>query len=341
MAYRSYRGSGRRKRNAGKIAGMIVAVFLVVVILVGVFVLQDALVFTSDGVQLDASALFGTTTAKSAATLPPVTLPPATTGAAEKAELVTFKPTVQPSVDVEDAVLPSGERLVGQIGRLLSRANLRAADFASTARLLKASKETVAVLEVKTPDGRLSFLSSTSIASRAGANASATEDFYLRDAILLLKENGITVVGRLSCLSDDLMAEVDENWVLYGSDGSAVKNAAGHTILNPASGEVRGYLTAIATEAAVLGFDVLLLSDLGIPAGVEMNEELEDALVSLMKDIDNVLGTRGLALTLYFERDYAQPGGLREPADEFWASQKGLGARYLLDASGVVSDTRK
>jgi len=60
-----------------------------------------------------------------------------------------------------------------------------------------------------------------------------------------------------------------------------------------------------------------------------------------MKDIDNVLGTRGLALTLYFERDYAQPGGLREPADEFWASQKGLGARYLLDASGVVSDTRK
>ncbi|MEA4824898.1 MAG: putative glycoside hydrolase [Clostridiaceae bacterium] len=333
MPYRSYRGG---PRNLGKIAGMIVGGFLIVVVIVGWILIQDAIVFTADGMRFEPESLFGAAATAEDGGTAEVTLPPATTAVTISAEYDRFEPKAAASLDVEDAELPPVGDTYGVCGRVLTSSALAAADFASTARLLAASGETMAVIDLKYPSGRLGYQSASSLASRAGANAAATEDFYLRDAVAALRENGITVIGRISALSDTRLAETDETLALRDANGNTLKDSEGNLLLDPSIAAVREYLTAIATEAAVIGFDGIVLDNCWLPVTADADPLTLEAAV---KGIDNVLGSRTLGLMLPSDESMVQPDILYEHTDTLWAAKDSSGIRYLIDEAGRLIDT--
>ncbi len=328
MAYRGYRE--RSRRSLGKIAGIVVTIFLIVVILVGWFLLQDAIVFTADGMRFEPGSLFRTSEQKQEGSVA-VTLPKATTSATASPEMEKFEPSAAPELDVETAVLP-GEIGEGEyIGRLLPRSVLSSAEFEATVRLLTAAGEQMVLIDLKLPSGRLGYQSGSSLASRAGANATVTEDFYLRDAVRALSEAGIKVYGRICCLEDNLLVETDEALRMRNDRGHTLSSSGGSALLDPTQPAVMDYLTSIATEAAAMGFDGLVLDGLYLPE----TAQAEDAsLKQLVRSIVDVMGSKPLGLFLRTGKGIRQPEELYGYMDSLWGDENADGVRYQVDGAG-------
>ena len=328
MAYRGYRE--RSRRNLGKIAGIVVSIFLIVVIIVGWFLLQDAIVFTAEGMRFEPGSLFRTAEQQQDGSVA-VTLPKATTAATASAEMESFEPAAPPELDVETANLP-GEMPEGEyVGRILPRSVLSTAEFEATVRLLASTGEQMVLIELKSPTGRLGYQSGSSLASRAGANATVTEDFYLRDAVRALKEAGIKVYGRICCLEDNLLTETDEALRLRNDKGHALQSSGGNALLDPSQTAVQDYLTAIATEAAAMGFDGLVLDGLYLPDSAATEE---GALRVLVRSIVDVLGSKPLGLFLRTGKGITQPEELYGYMDSLWGDESATGIRYQVDGAG-------
>ncbi len=328
MAYHDYRE--RIRRNLGKIAGIIVAIFLITVILVGWFLLQDAIVFTAEGMRFEPGSLFGAGEEKSGGSVA-VTLPKATTSSTTSVEMAYFNPKAEPGLSVEETEMPGTGTPEGYIGRILTRSALAASDFAATVRALSDSGEKMVMIELKAPSGRLGYQSGSSQASRAGANAMVTEDFYLRDAVRALQEAGILVYGRVNCLEDDLLTETDEALRLKNARGTALKSEDGIALLDPGQTAVREYLTTIATEAAAMGFDGLVLDGLYLPEDAQTEE---GALTALVRSVSDVLGSKALGLYLRSGRRISQPPELYAYVNALWGGEDADGIKFEIDGAG-------
>ncbi|MGN1074485.1 MAG: putative glycoside hydrolase [Eubacteriales bacterium] len=323
------------KKSAGRIAGYIIGGLLIVLLAAGWIAIQDAIVFTADGMRFVPELFFGESQDRGGTQA--VTLPPATTAVTLSAELSDFAPASDAELSVEDTALPPPDGTENACGRLLSAQALAASDFASTARLLAASGETVAVIDLRGPAGQLGYQSSSSLAARARANASATQDFYLRAAVTALREQGITVIARIGTLADAQLADADESLRLLGADGKAVENADGVPLLDPSQSAVRSYLGTIVTEAASIGFDGILLDGCWLPEGAE---DASEALEELVRSLRGLLGSRTLGLMLVPDAGGVQTETLLAYADALWTADGTPGARYEIDEAGRLTDSQ-
>lgn len=329
MAYRSSRDGSRK--NWGRMIGTTAAVLLAAAGITVWILIQDAIVFTADGMRFEPGSLFEARTEQEPSDSVEVMLPRVTTAAAPQPELAEFAPAARESLDVEDETLPEGALPEHVVGRVLTPSMLSASNFASTARLLAATGEKLVVIDLKAPSGRLAYQSSASLASRSGANASATADFYLRDAVRALKEAGVTVYGRMSCIEDGCLADVDEKLRLTDASGAALRDAGGYALVHPGQKTVRAYLTSLATEAAAMGFDGLVLDGVYLPQTADASPE---ALTELVRSIRNVLGERALGVTLCGAEGLVQPDELSEYMDAAWGALDAPGVQYAIDGAG-------
>ncbi len=328
MAYRSYRGDTGKKW--GRIAGMAAGFFLITVAVVGWFLIQDAIVFTADGMRFEPGSLFTTKEERAADGAVEIALPRATTSAAVTEAAVEFAPTVSPSLNVEEGERPEGA-LQTAAGRLLTSSMISTENFARTAKLLAETGETMVLIDLKDASGELAYQSGSSLASRAGANASSTADFYLRDAVTTLQENGIRVFARISCVEDSCLAALDETLCLYNESGTALHDAQGYALIDPGQKSVRDYLVSIATEIAAMGFDGLVLDNVYLPQSADASQ---DSLAELVRGIKNVMGSAELGVVLCRADGLIQPEAISEYMDAAWGDLSAPGVQYSIDEAG-------
>lgn len=333
MSNRNYQVSQERKHSR-RIAGLIAASAILILAISGWFLIQDAIIFTSEGMEFVPEMIWGDRNSDSGSESAQATLPHATTAILGDAQIIDFEPAAEPQVDIEEAVLPIPADNAGRMGRMLSFSEYVVPDFGATVRALSDSDEQMIIFDVKQPSGKLAYTSSLSLAKKANASASATEDFYLRDAIKRLHAVGIKTAARISCFADSRLADAEGDMILRDSAGLPCRNSQGYALLDPENSELTEYLNSVVEEIVALGFDTIVLDDFAYPSNVEGNQE---ALLALMERFDKTLGDHELALAVYPATLYTQDISLRETADVLWAYQKGLGAGYYLDGSGVLS----
>ena len=168
-------------------------------------------------------------------------------------------------------------------------------------------------LTVKAPTGRVYFSSPTAISSgmeRGTAEALAT--------VLAGAER---TAAHLICFSDPKAANSDV-------EGLGLKNTGGYIFydgnnrqwIDPAKEGARAYLVRLAVECAELGFDELILSDVGYPTvgklhKIEYGENPQNEnLEQFLKELTDALKDYDIILTLELTADGillgTEPGGL-------------------------------
>lgn len=160
------------------------------------------------------------------------------------------------------------------------------------------------VLQMKAPNGMLSWKSGVQQASAYAVNGTAE----LGDALQSLKADGIYLVAVVSTCVDTLMAERYSALALCTADGVPYTDSLGGW-LDPYSETVRGYLTELGRELAVLGFDEIAFSLLQMPfsdAALQFPSESatrESAVAALGKHLRNALMPTGVHVSAVCSAD--------------------------------------
>ena len=229
--YRSYRG----RMPKGRIALMVILI-LVIVVSAAVIWLQNYVVYTADGqIRLELPWQREETPPAEEETLPE-----------EDVEVIVQEPEGPPQVtalSLEAAPLTQAAWESAQ------------AAFSGTAPAYNA-----AAVTLKDSGGHIYFAAS----GAAGGTVSAAEDTAA--ALTALTEGDAYTIARMSCFLDPIAARADV-------EGMGLKNTGGYIFydgnnlnwLDPNKPAARQYLCALAREIAAMGFDEILLTDVGYP----------------------------------------------------------------------------
>lgn len=127
------------------------------------------------------------------------------------------------------------------------------------------------VLDVKDETGQIPYLSNVALAGRIGA---VSDRYDPRSAVDQLHRAGLRAVARVVPFHDPVLAKAAWQAGLRdhaAHDGSLVFTSSSHP-------EVRGYVVALAREAASLGFDDVLLDHAGDELPVSFLAEVREGV---------------------------------------------------------------
>ncbi len=146
-----------------------------------------------------------------------------------------------------------------------------------------------ALVDLKLPNGALTFPSQTPLAQNVGAVGSAD----IASAVKALKDKGLYVVGFVSAFRDNLVPAYDKTLAIRTGSGARWLDYDSISWLNPyAEGSV-DYISDLSAEAAAMGFDELVYYNFSFP-------------VSGKRDLivygDTSETSRASAVTLAFQR---------------------------------------
>lgn len=252
----------RRKRWYFPVALAVgIPLVLIAIALILFFSLQKYAVYTRDGVTL---------------AIPGLTMEsPDVTDESDSPNAPDAPTPINP-VDVEIVVkeadysevdLQPGQDLGAVRGRYI-----RASQFSALATVTAATEEAAAlVLEMKTPEGVLSWASASEIAQGYGVNGQAD----LQEMASALKDKGYYLVAELNCCRDTLLAKRSPSLSLKNAADEPYTDERGGW-LDPYGMDMRNYLLSLMEELADAGFDEILLSGLSFP--------LNDGVVSYAQD---------------------------------------------------------
>ena len=171
------------------------------------------------------------------------------------------------AADYSKVDLQPGEDLAAVRGRYIG-----ANHFSALGTLTAATDASAAlVLEMKTPEGVLSWNSASELAQGYGVNGHAD----LAEMIPALKDKGYYLVAELNCCRDTLLAKRSPSLSLKNTAGEPFQDERGGW-LDPYGVEMRNYLLFLMEELYAAGFDEILLSGLSFP--------LNDGVVSYAQD---------------------------------------------------------
>ena len=229
--YGSYRGRSRGRTALKVLIGVLAAVLILVV--VGAFLLEPYLVYTSDGVRVDLP--FGQDGENT----------PGQPQPSEDLSVVVVTPTLTPAPQTFRAVtLP-----------------LSALTDGTAAAQAEAAGADAVVFDMKADDGTLAYVSNLEEAMDAGASAS---DPGLNDAIRTLTAGDLHVVARVSCFRDNTVPYYNNRTALRTAIGNW-RDAGNYRWLSPGRAAARSYVAGVCRELASLGFDELLLDHPAFP----------------------------------------------------------------------------
>lgn len=170
-----------------------------------------------------------------------------------------------------------------------------------------------AVLTLKAVTGRVGFYTPTAISTSAKEGTA--------EAIAAVLAETEHTAAHLTCFVDPKAANSDiENLGLKNTGGYIFYDGVNRQWLDPAKEAARAYLVQLAVECAQMGFDELILSDVGYPTEGKLhkieygetpqNENLEQFL----KELTDALKDYNITLTLKLTADGillgTEPGGL-------------------------------
>lgn len=125
---------------------------------------------------------------------------------------------------------------------------------------LRQSGRSAMVLQLQTDDGMLSYLSGVALTNSYGVNGQQN----IIDAVASLKEQGVYLVAEIGGLLDTCMATRNAPLGLKTSAGTVLSNSRG-SWLDPYNKDARAYVSDLIEEAALMGFDEVLLSGIACP----------------------------------------------------------------------------
>ncbi len=149
-------------------------------------------------------------------------------------------------------------------------------------QMMSANNLNCILLELKTPEGYLIYTSSV-----PGAPILEGAISNLPDTVGLLRARGYSVIASIRVFRDAAGSRSDYDKAIHYLDSNLFwlddsKDNGGKTWLNPCSPRARGYIVDIAVEAARMGVDAVVFSDVRFPGrlgaayadyGAEVNED--------------------------------------------------------------------
>ena len=135
--------------------------------------------------------------------------------------------------------------------------------------LINSTDLNAVVIDIKEDSGNISFYLNNSDTDKTEACIPYIKD--IKGLLQTLHDNDIYVIGRIACFKDPVLAE---------ASGEPVVDSMGNAWVNPCKQEVWDYVTSIAVDCALLGFDEIQLDYVRFPVG----QNSEDAVYGVASD---------------------------------------------------------
>ena len=281
--YQEYRG----RRSRGSLVLKIIAVLLALILVAGVvFVvfLNGRVEYTDEGVRL---ILPWNSSEPTPSPMPSGSAPPPV--------IITDEPSPSPSEEPAEELLAIGAVSV-TTAQLLDGTALQAVSAAGGNAL---------VVEMKNEYGRLSWRSSSDMATALGVNAA--DDRVARAVSALAEETELYLVARVVCFRDQALAGAGVGGPLTTLGGNIWYDRYGLRWVSPVDGTVTGYLIELCLELAEMGFDEILLDCAGYPDFGETHvlatntlrpEDLSVPVGGFLASVREALASSGTALSV-------------------------------------------
>ncbi len=254
MAYRPkdiYRGRRRFRVVITVILSVLAALILALVLAFNI--LQQFVVYESDGVSRQVPSAASATEDEEAAT---VTATPAPTFERVEGEVI------YEAEDFSDTDLGGWEELTSTQALYIPMEDVTSVTSLATAvTKAQAGSYTGVVMQMKDATGRLAWDSQTDIA--LGYNTGGSTD--VTETIAQLHELGLTVAAQISCCADTLLGTRNWTVTLQDATGGTYTDDDGVVWLDPYNRTVRSYLIGLIEELIEMGFDEIILADLYHP----------------------------------------------------------------------------
>ncbi len=199
------------------------------------------------------------------------------------------------------------------------------------------------ILEMKDYWGKLGYFSALPAASHVGANV---QPAGINEAITVLAAEDITLIARVACFRDRLLAG-DPTYAIETNSGKRWIDYESVRWSNPAKETVRSYLAEIARELAELGFDEIVLEYWGYPNEQEGQlgyikkgsyydpEHLDDVITQFLAEMTESLTETETVLSLRGETSLLE--GAQDQSGRTLEQLMGLEGRiWLEDAQRAV-----
>lgn len=334
--YRSGFGGYRGRRTLNDILKLIAVVLgvLVVLVLAGLFLGQNYIVFTDNGLRLEW---------------------PFSQNAEEESEPpdnvnVVVQPGSSQSEEPEGPEPPSAE------APLMAAAELSVDSVldGTVSQKLEQAGANALILKMKGEEGKLSWISQQEIAVRAEVNAKADG---INEALRVWNQGDVYTVAKVCCFRDNTVPYQRNELALRATYGNW-RDELGLRWMNPDSADARTYLAGLCGELAELGFDEILLECYAFPtqgkrtaivqSGSYQSGEFSQVTEAFLDEVRQAVEPYGTVLSVRADRavltgENADSGltaaGLERGTDRIWMSEdEGEPALpALLSSSGITS----
>lgn len=221
----------------------------------------------------------------------------------------------------------------------------------AAAKLEEAGADTL-ILEVKSRDGKLAWLSGQAAAERSRVNGTQEA----ADAIRRWNQGDVYTVARVCCFRDDSAPYFNNAMALRRGD-SNWRDELGLRWLSPANDRSQAYIAGLCGELAGLGFDEIVLEQFSFPTKGNMDrinrgESYDpDAFTAEMEEfltqVQGAVAPYGTKLSLRVERDTlagaenlsgVTPRLLEQYAARIWVEDDSLtpAPQDLLEPAGIT-----
>lgn len=211
------------------------------------------------------------------------------------------------------------------------------------------------ILEVKSQDGKLAWLSAQGAAERSRVNGTQAST----DAIRQWNQGDVYTIARVCCFRDDSAPYYNNAMALRQGNGNW-RDELGLRWLSPANDRSQAYIAGLCGELAELGFDEIVLEHFAFPTQgkvdrinrgesydpARLTAELED----LLAQVQGAVEPHGTKISLRVERDTltgaealsgVTPQLLEQYAARIWVEDDGLipAPQDLLESAGITGGT--
>lgn len=264
--HKVYKGRGRIIRRRLLLALPLVIILLLMGV-VAFFFKQGFITYTSEGFRFDFPFIHGGSQTPGSDPEPPVT--PPDEGEDEPAhgeDPGGEKPPEEPPAEPKAEATHALEGDLTQVANEAYRSQLLA-----SAR--QAGANTV-VFTVKGPNGRMMIPSDSALAAQVG---SAYGDPAVTAGLQALKGAGLHLTARLSANRDNIAPRALRDSALQTRSGAVWMDYDNITWLAPSGPQTSEYIAQLAASCKSLGFDGILLTDVGYPPRGKTNLVVTDS----------------------------------------------------------------
>jgi hypothetical protein len=170
--------------------------------------------------------------------------------------------------------------------------------FKNAMRLIDTTEANALVIDVKSEQGQMSYLTSVKEASVMDAHYHRTIkdiDGYMKK----LKAKHVYTIARIVCFKDELSASHHPERAVKEADGSVWRNAAKMAWVDPFNEKAQDYIIDVAVDAAQKGFDEINFDYVRFPAKADLLFSQVNIQENRVKAIDHFIEKASYRLRPY------------------------------------------